>query len=271
MRARERSWLGFAGLCLAAVGGTAAAASPQLVALDTRAGVQQKFLLLRPEKPVAAVVLFAGGNGVIDLGGPADHPEVGRKGKNNFLVRSRERFAAQGFTTAVVDAPSDRHGERGMLGGFRASEEHCEDVASVVRHLKTLAPVPVWLVGTSRGTESAANCAIRLKDTVSGLVLTSTMTRANGNGTHVPAMDLAAIRVPVLVLAHQDDGCQYTPASDATDLVQKFAYSPRKEVMILSGGGRPRAKPCQAMTPHGFLGIEDQAVGEIARFIKSGT
>jgi len=271
MRSKVFVWIGLAGLWLAALAGSVSAASSQLVALDTRAGVQQKFLLLRPEKPVAAVVLFAGGNGVIDLGGPADHPELGRKGKNNFLVRSRERFAAQGFTTAVVDAPSDRHGERGMLGGFRASVEHCEDVASVFRHLKTLAPVPVWFVGTSRGTESAANCAIRLKDTVSGLVLTSTMTRANGNGTHVPAMDLAAIRVPVLVLAHQDDGCQYTPASDATDLVQKFSYSPRKEVMILYGGDRPRAKPCQAMTPHGFLGVEDRAVGEIARFIKSGT
>jgi len=271
MNVRGLSWLRLACLCLAAASGIAKAASPQLVAIDTRSGVQQIFLLLKPEKPVAAIVLFAGGNGVIDLGGPADRPEVGRKGKNNFLVRTRESFAAQGFMTAVVDAPSDRHGERGMLGGFRAGAEHCEDVASVIRHLKTLAPVPVWLVGTSRGTESAANCAIRLQDTVSGLVLTSTMTRANGNGTHVPAMDLAAIRVPVLVLAHQDDGCQYTPASDATDLVQKFANSPRKEVMILSGGDQARAKPCQAMTPHGFLGVEDQAVGEIARFIKSGT
>lgn len=257
-----------AGLWFAA---TAAAGSEQLVTLDTRPGVQQKFLLLTPDKPVAAVILFPGGNGVVELGGSADHPEVGRALRSNFLVRTRAAFAANGLLTAVVDAPSDRQGERGMLGGFRAGAAHCEDIAAVVRHLKGLAPVPVWLVGTSRGTESAANCAIRLKDAVNGLVLTSTMTRANAQGTHVPAMDLAAIRVPVLVLAHEADGCEHTPARDAPELAQKFVNAPRKEVKTLSGGDPPKAKPCQAMTPHGFLGVEKQAVGAVVRFIKSGS
>ena len=76
--------------------------------------------------------------------------------------------------------------------------------------------------------------------------------------------------MPVQVVAHQDDSCEHTPARDAPDLVEKFVNAPRKEVKVLGGGDKARAKPCQAMTPHGFLGIEDQAVGEIVRFIKSG-
>jgi len=263
-----RPFLAGAGLLALAASGTVGAA--QLLTIDTRAGIQQKVLLIKPEKPVATVILFAGGNGVVEITGSSENPGVGPKAKNNFLVRTRESFAAEGLLTAVVDAPSDQQGGRGMLGGFRDSAEHCEDVAAVIRHLRTVAPVPVWLVGTSRGTESAANCTIRLKEAVQGLVLTATMTRPNNNGTHVTAMDLAAVRVPVLVLSHQNDGCEYTPANDAPSLLGQFANAPRKEAKILSGGDPPKAKPCQAMTPHGFLGIEDQAVGTIVKFIKSG-
>jgi len=267
VRSKDVCWLFLLGLWLAV---PVAASTEQLVTLDTRAGVQQKFLLLKPDKPVAAVVLFPGGNGVADLGGSAESPSIGAGLRNNFLIRTRGAFAAEGLITAVVDAPSDHQGKRGMLGGFRDSAEHCQDIEAVVRHLKTVAPVPVWLVGTSRGTESAASCAIRLKDAVNGLVLTSTMTRPNKNGTHVPAMDLAAVRVPVLVLANQGDGCEHTPASDAPNLAGQFVNAPRKEMKTLSGGEPARAKPCQAMTPHGFLGIEREAVGAIVKFIKSG-
>lgn len=271
MRSIRSGGLVLAGLWITVLAAPVAAAGEQLVTLDTRAGVQQKFLLLKPDKPVAAVVLFPGGNGIADLSGSADSPVVGKALKNNFLIRTRESFAAEGLITAVVDAPSDHQGNRGMLGGFRAGAEHCQDIDAVVRHLKTIASVPVWLVGTSRGTESAANCAIRLKDAIGGLVLTSTMTRANSNGTHVLAMDLAAIRVPALVLAHENDGCEHTPARDAPELGQKLVNAQRKEVKVLSGGDRGKAKPCQAMTHHGFLGIEDQAVGTIVKFIKSGS
>ena len=268
-RARSKR-LVLASSCVALVASGLAAANEQLVTLDTRSGVQQKFLLLKPDKPVAAVVLFPGGNGVAELGGSTSSPSVGRALKNNFLVRTRESFVAGGLVTAVMDAPSDHQGNRGMLGGFRAGAEHCQDVDAVIRHVKAIADVPVWLVGTSRGTESAANCAIRLNGVVSGLVLTSTMTRANSNGKHVSAMKIEEVRVPVQVVAHQDDGCEHTPARDAPELVEKFVNAPRKEVKVLAGGDKAKAKPCQAMTPHGFLGIEDQAVGEIVRFIKSG-
>ncbi|MCH7957758.1 MAG: hypothetical protein IIB63_09415, partial [Proteobacteria bacterium] len=68
-------------LCVALAGLAAAAANParagtreQLVTLETRAGVTQKFILITPEKPVAAVILFAGGKGNLNLSGTPYRP-----------------------------------------------------------------------------------------------------------------------------------------------------------------------------------------------------
>ncbi len=247
----------------------AASVAERLVTLDTRPGVSQKFLLLAPAKPTAAVILFAGGYGSLKLAGSTGQPEVGW-GKNNFLVRTRALFAGHDLLTAVVDAPSDCQDSDGMSRGFRTSAEHCRDVEAVVGHLKTLSPVPVWLVGTSRGTESAANCAIRLQGAVAGLVLTSAITRGDAKGAAVTDMDLGAIRAPVLVLAHRDDGCQATPAADVPAILDKLANARRKEAKILTGGEPPRSKPCDALSQHGFLGLEQEAVEAIATFIKVG-
>ncbi len=169
-------------LCVALAGLSAAAANParpqeQLVTLETRAGVTQKFILITPEKPVAAVILFAGGHGKLDLSNASGRP-VPRRG-GNFLVRSRADFAGHGFAVAVVDAPSDRKERVGMLGGFRNSAKHVTDIDAVTAHLKKAVRVPVWLIGTSRGTESAAYVAIHAKEKVAGLVLTSSMTEDN--------------------------------------------------------------------------------------------
>jgi hypothetical protein len=38
--------------------------------------------------------------------------------------------------------------------------------------------------------------------------------------------------------------------------------------MTFSGGSPPKSKdPCMAMTPHGFLGIEDKVIGAISGWI----
>ena len=94
-------------------------------------------------------------------------------GAGNFLVRSREKFAGNGLMVAVIDAPSD-HGDS-MDATFRISEAHADDVTAVTAYLKTEMNVPVWLVGTSMGTFSAANGAIGAQ--YRRLVLTSTITR----------------------------------------------------------------------------------------------
>ena len=246
------------------------AASADLVSIQTPRGVKQAFILITPsQKPVASVILFAGGDGALGLTGASSM----NWGAQNFLVRTRNMFAARGLLVAVVDAPSDH--KDGMNAVFRMSPGHARDIEAVAAHLKKQADVPVWLVGTSMGTFSAAGGAIAAKS-ISGLVLTSTITRSKPDWmiarTHrdgVASMALAQISVPVLIVSHRKDGCNLTPAADAQKLKDRLTKAAKAEIALLDGGAAAVSDPCEGKSQHGFNGIEAQAVDAIAKFIKA--
>lgn len=245
------------------------AQAEQLVTLDTRPGVQEKYILIEPEKPVASVILFAGGKGALGLSSFFGSPSIGW-GKNNFLVRSRDLFAKAGLMVAVVDAPSDRQSKKGMyVGGYRTSAEQLTDMDKVIADLRKRSDVPVWLVGTSRGTESATYLAIHSKQHPAGLVLTSPMSVSNRKGTAVTEMALNAVKIPTLIVVNQDDACRYTPPSGAQQIARRLTAAPKVEVKRVSGGDTPRSKPCRSKSYHGFFGIEPEVVKTIADFIKT--
>ncbi len=248
--------------------GALAANAAELITLQTRPGIDQKFILIKPDKPVASVILFAGGKGALNLSSFFGSPTI-NWGKKNFLVRTRDIFTQHGFLVAVVDAPSDQGTNKGMLGGFRDSKDHVEDIDHVINYLRKQADVPVWLVGTSRWTESVTNIAINSKQHPDGLVLTSSMSVPNSKGTAVTDMDLERITIPTLVVANTDDGCPKTPPDMAEDIALMLSNSKNTEVKMFSGGDDPISEPCQAMSYHGFLGIEDEVVEFISGFIKS--
>jgi hypothetical protein len=76
-------------------------------------------------------------------------------------VRSLPLFREAGIFTALVDAPSDYPGEEG-LAGFRDTTRHAEDLGKVIADARAGTKAQVWVVGTSRGTISAANAAVML-------------------------------------------------------------------------------------------------------------
>ena len=238
----------------------------ELVTLETRPGVTQGFILIKQANPEASVILFAGGKGDLELSTDGGKPEIGW-GKNNFLVRSRALFVKQGFTVAVVDAPSDQKSYQGMKGGFRTTPAHVEDIDQVIKYLRKLAAVPVWLVGTSRGTESAAYIAYNSKQHPDGIVLISSMAEENKNGTAVTEMPLEKIKIPVYVVAHEDDDCWVTPPIGTEIIFDKLVNVKRKSLKMFTGGDEPISSACKARSYHGFLGIEENVVKHIAEFI----
>jgi len=241
-----------------------AAAAEELIRLPTRPGVTQPYWLVAPAgAPVASVILFTGGNGLL---GSQNRPIL--KGMN-FLVRSRDRFAAQGFLVAVVDAPSDH---LSGLDDFRASEDHARDIAAVIADLRRRAAVPVWLVGTSMGTISAANAAARLKQGgADGLVLTSTILAASRRVAPLASVvDVAAITAPTIVVHNREDACPLCPFALVDPFMAKLEHAARKQLIAVSGGDPPLSDPCEAQSRHGYLGIEDEVVGDIGRAIKLG-
>lgn len=104
------------------------------------------------------------------------------------------------------------------FGQFRTTENHGRDIAGVIACLRQNAAIPIWLVGTSWGTVSAANAAARLKapDAADGLVLTATITASSRQMTALPlSVDLSAIAIPTLLVHNTEDQCVICPFAKA--------------------------------------------------------
>jgi len=148
----------------------------------------------------------------------------------------------------------------------RISEAHMTDVRKVLDFIKTRSDAPVWLVGTSRGTISATAAAIHLQGEVAGLVLTSSVVSYNKPGA-VPKQDLAAIKVPVLVLHHEKDACPLCRPYEVPAILRGLKNASVKKLVMVQGGENPTGDPCEAFHWHGFIGMEQEAVDIITDWI----
>ncbi|HZT51395.1 MAG TPA: hypothetical protein VFA22_05655 [Stellaceae bacterium] len=239
-----------ASLAALAVAVAGRAAAEDRVELQSRPGVTVPILFQPAASPVASVVLFPGGVGVISVT------------QGNFLLRVRGEFAAQGISVAVIDAPSD-HSD-GLPNDYRASADAAKDLAAVAAFLKSKAPVPVWLVGTSRGSISAGNGAARLGPSqVGGVVLTSSVWSRG-----MERVPLGSIAVPTLIVHNRDDGCRQSPPSGAEPALAALTAAPAKN-LIFVGGGIAKSNPCGGLSAHGYYGIENQVVPVVIAWIKS--
>jgi hypothetical protein len=259
-----KAWLLAVGLGLLGLPAAAWPETAKVVDVPSRPGVTQRVLVLSPERPQAAVLLFAGGHGGLQI------TSAGAMGwgAGNFLIRSRQLFASHALLVAVVDAPSDRQ-QPPFLSGFRQSSEHVADVKAVIAWVRQQANVPVWLVGTSRGTQSAAFVATQLGRAdggPDGLVLTATILTDRPGSRPVPAMPLRNVGVPTLVVHHRRDGCDHCKYSDLPKLMEGLSKVPRKELLSFDGG-TSQGDPCEARAYHGFNGIEPDVVAKIAGWI----
>ena len=230
-----------------------------MVDVPTRPGVTQRFLWLPAKDAKAAAILFAGGHGGLAIDGSG---KLGW-GAGNFLVRSRALFVERGVSVAVIDAPSDRQAAP-WLGGFRQTPEHAADVKAVVAWMRDQAKVPVWLIGTSRGTQSAAALALAGVG-ADGVVLTSSV-MVDPRGRPVPAMPVERIAVPVLVVHHQADACVGSPYAGVPALAERLSRAPRKALVAFEGG-KDVGDPCEAFAYHGYNGIEPKVVDAIVAFM----
>lgn len=239
----------------------ASGTTQDVVDIPTRPGVTQRLVVVAPPAPKAAVILFAGGHGGLQI---TPNGTITREG--NFLVRSRQLFADQGLLTIVIDAPSDRQ-TAPFLSGFRQTAEHAADVKAVIAWLRAQARLPVWLIGTSRGTQSVGYAATELADAEGpdGIVLTSSIL-ADNKSRAVPAMSLDRIKVPVLVVHHELDGCRVCAFADIPLLMDRLVNTPHKELLAFSGGLNV-GDPCEARAYHGFNGIEFEVVQRIATWL----
>ncbi|HUL97426.1 MAG TPA: hypothetical protein VLT89_15550 [Usitatibacter sp.] len=246
-------------LLLLALGTCAAQAADRLVAIETRPGVKVSYWWMERPGAKATLVLLPGGEGTLGYRDGAPHSQ-------NFLVRSRDEFAAAGYDVALVGPPSDH---RDLDAGFRATDEHVADLRAVVAKLAQSGK-PVWLVGTSLGTISAAAAAAAQPPLpLAGIVLTSSVTSTNrATAFSVPMIDLSRIRVPVLVMHHKDDACPVCEPGQAHRIYDALVNAPVRKLLLVSGGDLfPTDKPCEALHHHGYIGMEKEAAAYVTGWI----
>lgn len=233
----------------------------EIVTLQTRPGVTQSYFLARaPQSPRAVAVLLPGGGGNIRL--RTEDGQI-KFGPNNFVVRTRTEYVNRGVVASIVDAPSDQHS--GMSDEFRLGEQHYTDISAMAVDLKKRYPgLPVFLVGTSRGTVSAASLGKRMGKAVDGVVLTSTVFLPSSGRRRQPGLsgfDFSSIAAPLLFVHHMEDGCSVTPYHEAKRLAGRYP------LVSVSGGQPPQSEPCEALSAHGYLGKENETVEAIVNWM----
>ena len=243
---------------IAAVAAAPCAATPEMVTVATRNGVTQSFVILPMEgsAPQAVALLYVGGGGRINL--RKEGKEV-KFGARNFLPRSAQEFVRNGIVPVVMDAPSDQ-GE--LTEGYRMGAAQSADARAVVTELQRRFPgLPLYVVGTSRGTISAAFIGRDLGRDVAGVILTSTMFGSNNPRRTAPNLrgfDYGAIAAPLLFVHHRADECEHTPYASAAQIASRY------ELISVSGGKPAESAPCEPFSAHGYFGREPQTVEAMA-------
>lgn len=247
--------------CALSLFATSLWAADQLVSLPlARSGVSTSYWWMPRDGAQATLLLISGGAGGMGFDGKEPRSD-------NFLVRTRDLFAAKGFNVAVLGLSTDM---RDLTQEVRVTSEHAQDVLAVVKAIRAVSPRPVWLVGTSRGTFSAVAAAILDQgQVVDGIVLTS--------GYHPGLLKLRTgllsqqgvdmIKVPTLVYHHKNDGCKETLATGVMGMAAALSSAPIKKLWLVEGGGPPSGNPCQPRGYHGFVGMEQQAIEDITSWI----
>jgi hypothetical protein len=123
---------------------------------------------------------------------------------------------------------------------------------------------PVIVVGTSRGTQRAAQ-GIARGARPDALVLTSGfLTRESGAGINVANILGSPERLPrTLVIHHRRDGCKFTRPEGVEPFIKWAAGKAR--VAWLDGGAE-EGDPCEAKGHHGFAGLDGRVVALAAGF-----
>jgi hypothetical protein len=210
-----------------------------------------------------AIALFPGSPGYMNL--RVEDGEISYGLRGNFLVRARRHFLDAGFLTVVVDAPSDN--QVNFWHSYRASGRYGEDVKAVVEAVSKKFGALDWtFIGTSEGSVSAAHAARMLPSHAKRVVLTSSLVMPGSQGPGLRVSDITPITIPLLWVHHRNDPCKYTQYSR----VKGYAGETKTPLVTVTGSHDSRGNPCDALSEHGFVGMEVKTIRAILAWIRTG-
>lgn len=188
-------------------------------------------------------------------------------------MRTRALYAAAGFITLVPDIAPDLKDGTGGVSRYRFDAPHAQDIGAMVAWLRSRTS-KVAVVGTSRGSISAANAAIRLSGPrrPDAIVITSPYLHPpdhrEGHVRKIAGDDPKRLS-PLYVLVHEKDGCEGTSPKALAGFKTWYEASGRSLTSLaLTGGGPGSGDPCEANSPHGFVGLDGKVVDIVTDWIK---
>jgi predicted alpha/beta-hydrolase family hydrolase len=218
----------------------------------------EKVLYAGPANPRAILFMFAGGDGTVSFNASNQIAHM----NGNFLMRTQNLWLAQGFGYLTLGASSS-------LNGRRHAPAYADTIARAIDFARTRAAAPIWLVGTSMGSIAAANGAAHLPGRVAGVVLTSSVAAPNKNANEtVFDSDLAAIAVPALIVSNRGDTCPDAGPGFAPQILAALTRATKKEIIYVESH-QLQSDPCEAFSPHGYLGIEADVVQRVSDWVRA--
>jgi Serine aminopeptidase, S33 len=210
-----------------------------------------KTFLIETAKPKAVVLLFIGGDGLLDL-----KPD-GSTTKENPLNRSAGLWKSHDINSVLVDSPYDLGDAR--RGNVRGTVEHLSRVENVVKYYKEKFGVPVWIFGHSMGTVTAIQFANQSERSaaIAGIIIA---------GTHIGENLSPSFNKPVMAIHHQKEACPATPISASESIIKGRSKDAKSELVMIDGGENV-GRACMGLAYHGFNKVEDQMVSAAAKFI----
>lgn len=191
-------------------------------------------------RPAHAVILMPGGQGILE-------PRMvnGRltfRAGGNFLIRSRQRFATGPFVAASTDATT--------------TPARIQAIADDLK--RRFGRLAVYVIGTSRSTESTMALAAPLDGQVAGFVHSSSMSA-------IATFDPRRFKSRHLIVLHRLDACRATRPSAGEASHRNYGTE-----LIVMEGGKSTGDDCEAFAYHGYNGIEGETVDRIKAWISAG-
>ena len=217
-------------------------AADQLVPVQPAGGDPFNYVLTTrsPATIAYGVILMPGGNG--RLNPHLEGVNIAMASGGNFLIRSRALFAGPQFVAASTDATTTPG-----------------RILAIADDLKKRYPdIAIYVIGTSRSTESTMRLAPLLDGQVAGFIHNSSMSGISG-------FDTRGLKSRQLVVLHKHDACRVTSPSAGAANHNKYGTT-----LIEMDGGKSTGDDCEAFAYHGYNGIEADTVAKMEEWITAG-
>jgi hypothetical protein len=207
-----------------------------------------------------AVLLMPGSPGIMKI---ESAQSFGMKG--NFLIRSRRHWLDRETVVFSVDAPSDEWFR--FMGPFRASPRYAEDIKALAQQIEQqYGRMEIAVVGTSEGSVSAYYVAKAWPRSDIKVIFTSSLFVSSRTTQGLSTFDFKNFPATMLWVHHASDPCTFTPYHDA----QRHAEKTRSSLITVRSSNMGSGHPCEARSPHGYIGVEKETVLAMKDWIVQG-